>query len=194
MEDRAQLLRRFRRSLGITMHASSGFDVGCDSRSTISPAALGPQTKPWCTSGNHASGDRRPSFGKGWRRSARLGWIHIERRLRRTCPRKTSSMLSLLMQRKNLRPIGKPWATSQDGSVKPRYTASWRGVMQVGLIKVLREPASSISPCRRTKLRTFFEQAGSALCCEPRKVVRDMPVGLLVVRPTHIEVVKEIQE
>ena len=41
---------------------------------------------------------------------------------------------------------------------------------------------SSISPCRRTKLRIFFEQAGSALCCEPRKVVRDMPVGPLVVR------------
>ena len=75
--------------------------------------------------------------------------------------------------------VGKHWATSQDGSVQPRYAATWRGVMQVGLIKVLREPASSISPCRRTKLCTFFEQAGLALCCEPRKVVRDMPVGLL---------------
>jgi len=58
-------------------------------------------------------------------------------------------------------------------------SGDWRVAMQVGLIKVLREPASSTSSCRRTKLRTFFEQAGLALCCEPRKVVRDMPVGLL---------------
>ena len=57
--------------------------------------------------------------------------------------------------------------------------------MQVGLIKVLREPASSISPCRRTKLCTFFEQAGLALCCEPRKVVRDMPVGLLAAQTSQ---------
>ena len=53
------------------------------------------------------------------------------------------------------------------------------GVMQVGLIKALREPASSTSACRDTKLCTFFEQAVLALCCQPRKVVRDMPVGLL---------------
>jgi hypothetical protein len=57
------------------------------------------------------------------------------------------------------------------------HAATWRGVMQVDLIKVLREPASSMSPCRRMKVCTFFEQAGLALCCEPRKVVRDMPVG-----------------
>lgn len=113
MEDKAQLLRRFHPSLGITMHVSSAFDVSCDSRSTISHAALGPRTKPWCTSGNHASGDRRPSLGKGWRRSARLGWIRPGRRLRRTCPRtispraRPSSILSLSIQRKNLRPIGK---------------------------------------------------------------------------------------
>jgi hypothetical protein len=58
------------------------------------------------------------------------------------------------------------------------HAATWRGVMQVNLtlIKVLREPASS-SRCRRMKLCTFFEQARLALCCEPRKVVRDMPVG-----------------
>ena len=79
--------------------------------------------------------------------------------------------------------VARPLATSQDGSVHPRYAATGRGVMQVGLIKVLREPASSISPCRRTKSCTFIEQAGLALCCEPRKVVRDMPVGLLVVSP-----------
>ena len=53
--------------------------------------------------------------------------------------------------------------------------------MQVDLVKVLREPASSISPFCRTKLCTFFEQVGLALCCETRKVVQDMPVGLLVV-------------
>jgi hypothetical protein len=71
-------------------------------------------------------------------------------------------------------------ATSQDGSVQPLYAATRRGAMQVGLIKVLREPVSSISPCHRTKLCTFFGQAGLAFCCEPRKVVRDMPAGLLV--------------
>ena len=59
------------------------------------------------------------------------------------------------------------------------HAATWRGVMQVDLItvKVLREPASSMSRRRRMKLCTFFEQARLALCCEPRKVVRDMPVG-----------------
>src|SRR5687768_12393730 len=41
--------------------------------------------------------------------------------------------------------------------------------MQVDLIKAFREPAYSISPCRRAKLCTFFEQAGLALCCEPRE-------------------------
>jgi hypothetical protein len=79
------------------------------------------------------------------------------------------------------RGIDHPLATSQDGSVQPRWEATWRGVMQVDLIKAVREPAYSISPCRRTKLCTFFEQAGLVLCCEPRKVVRDLPVGLLVV-------------
>jgi len=38
----------------------------------------------------------------------------------------------------------------------------------------LREPASS---SRCMKLCTFFDQARLALCCKPRKVVRDMPVG-----------------
>ena len=32
--------------------------------------------------------------------------------------------------------VGKDWVTSQDGSVQPRYAATWRAVMQVGLIKV----------------------------------------------------------
>jgi hypothetical protein len=54
------------------------------------------------------------------------------------------------------------------------HAATWRGVMQVDLIKVLREPASS---SRCMKLCTFFEQARLALGCKPRKVVRDMPVG-----------------
>ena len=49
-----------------------------------------------------------------------------------------------------------PLATSQDGSVQPPH-----------------------------EVCTFFEQAGLALCCEPRKVVRDVPVGLLVVRATR---------
>jgi hypothetical protein len=40
------------------------------------------------------------------------------------------------------------------------HAATWRGVMQVDLIKVLREPASSMSRCRRMKLCTFFEQGG----------------------------------
>ena len=79
--------------------------------------------------------------------------------------------------------IGRSSATSQDGSVQPRFAATWRGVMQVDLIKVLRGPASSISLFRRTKLCAFFEQAGLALCCEPRKIVGEMLVGLLVVRP-----------
>ena len=55
--------------------------------------------------------------------------------------------------------------------------------MRVGLIKVLREPASSIRPVADEVL-TFFEQANLALRCELRKVVRDMPAGLLVVSPS----------
>ena len=94
MEDRAQPLRRFRPSLVITMHASSVFDVGCASPSTISHAALGLQTKLSCTSGNHANADRPPSFGNGWKPSVRFGWIRPGRQLPRTCPRRTSSMLS----------------------------------------------------------------------------------------------------
>ena len=51
----------------------------------------------------------------------------------------------------DLRPgrIETHFATSQDGSVQPPH-----------------------------EVCTFFEQAGLALCCEPRKVVRDVPVGL----------------
>ena len=70
-----------------------------------------------------------------------------------------------------------PWRLLRMDPFSRVHAATWRGVMQVDLIKVLREPASSMSPCRRMKLCTFFEQAGLALCCEPRKVVRDMPVG-----------------
>jgi hypothetical protein len=65
--------------------------------------------------------------------------------------------------------FGSHFATSQSLDPFSRvHAATWRGVMQVDL---------SMSPCRRMKLCIFFEQAGLALCCEPRKVVRDMPVG-----------------
>jgi hypothetical protein len=43
MEDRAQPLRRFRESLMTTMHVSSVFDAGCDSRRAISHSALVPK-------------------------------------------------------------------------------------------------------------------------------------------------------
>jgi hypothetical protein len=44
---------------------SRAFGAGCDSRRTISHAALAPQTKPWCISGSHASEHRPyPSLGR----------------------------------------------------------------------------------------------------------------------------------
>ena len=78
-------------------------------------AALGRRTKPSCTSRNHASADGHPSFGKGWRPSVQFGWIHPRRRWRRTCPRRTSSMLSLSSQRKNL---GKPFAQRLEAAAR----------------------------------------------------------------------------
>jgi hypothetical protein len=39
--------RRFRQPLMTTIHVSSAFDAACDSRNTISRAALAPRTKPF---------------------------------------------------------------------------------------------------------------------------------------------------
>jgi hypothetical protein len=84
MEDRAQLLRHCRPSLVTTMHASSACDVGCDSPSTISHAALGPRTKPSCTSVSHASAHHHPCSGNAWKRWAEPSSMHPALRLRRS--------------------------------------------------------------------------------------------------------------
>src|SRR6185436_9227271 len=83
--------------------------------------------------------------------------------------------------------ICKPWADFSGGSVQPRYAATWRRVIQVGLIKVLQAPAASISPWRRTKLCPFFEQAGLRHAASLARVVRDTPVGLLVVKAGRLD-------
>jgi hypothetical protein len=57
MADSAQLLRHFRPSLVTTMHASNACDVGCDSPSAISHAALGRRTKASCTRRKKFSND-----------------------------------------------------------------------------------------------------------------------------------------
>src|SRR6185295_7929263 len=55
------------------------------------------------------------------------------------------------------------------------------GVMRVGLITFHGSPRAPTSVCDHMKLQTFFDGAGFALCCGPRRVGRDMPVGLLLV-------------
>ena len=54
-------------------------------------------------------------------------------------------------------------------------------VMRVGLIMFHGSPRAPTSVCDHMKLQTFFDGAGFALCCGPRRVGRDMPVGLLLV-------------
>jgi hypothetical protein len=81
-------------------------------------------------------------------------------------------------------PITKHYATSQDQSVQPRYAATWRGVMQVGLLRSHGRLLRPISACDRMKLQTFFDAAHLLICCEPRWAGRDMPVGLLIVGRT----------
>ena len=54
--------------------------------------------------------------------------------------------------------------------------------MQVGLMRVRRSSPHLTRPCERT-LRILRGAARLALCCEPRRVGRDMPVGLLLVSP-----------
>ena len=80
--------------------------------------------------------------------------------------------------------FGKHCATSQDQSVQPRYAATWRGVMQVGLLRSHGRLLRPISACDRMKLQTFFDAAHLLICCEPRWAGRDMPVGLLIVGRT----------
>ena len=53
--------------------------------------------------------------------------------------------------------------------------------MRVGLIMFHGSPRAPTSVCDHIKLQTFFDGAGFALCCGPRSVGRDMPVGLLLV-------------
>ena len=81
--------------------------------------------------------------------------------------------------------LRKPFATSLDQSVQPRYAATWRGVMQVGLLRSHGRLLRPISACDRMKLQTFFDAAHLLICCEPRWAGRDMPVGLLIVRLTR---------
>ena len=80
--------------------------------------------------------------------------------------------------------IARPLATSQDQSVQPRYAATWRGVMQVGLLRSHGRLLRPISACDRMKLQTFFDAAHLLICCETRWAGRDMPVGLLIVSRT----------
>ena len=92
----------------------------------------------------------------------------------------------LLLENANLtieaaREIRRSFATSQDQSVQPRYAATWRGVMQVGLLRSHGRLLRPISACDRMKLQTFFDAAHLLICCEPRWAGRDMPVGLLIV-------------
>jgi hypothetical protein len=67
----------------------------------------------------------------------------------------------------------------------PRYAASWRGVMQVGLLRSHGRLLRPISACDRMKLQTIFDAARLLICCEPRWAGRDMPVGLLIVGQTN---------
>src|SRR5215470_17112601 len=46
-------------------------------------------------------------------------------------------------------------------------------------------PRPPTSACDHIKLQTFFDGARLALCCGPRRVGRDMRVGLLLVRPIN---------
>ena len=63
---------------------------------------------------------------------------------------------------------------SKDLSAQPRYAATRRGVMQVGLIRLHGSPLPSTSASDRINFQTFFDGAGLALCCEPRRVGLDM--------------------
>jgi hypothetical protein len=63
-----------------------------------------------------------------------------------------------------------------------RYAGDLGGVMRVGLIRFPWSPRPPTSVCDLIKLQTYFEGAGLALCCGPRRVGRDMQVGLLLVR------------
>ena len=58
--------------------------------------------------------------------------------------------------------------------------------MRVGPIRFHGSPRPPTSACDQIKLQTFFDGAGLALCCGPRRVGRDMPVGLLLVGPTNL--------
>jgi len=77
-----------------------------------------------------------------------------------------------------------PVATFQDGSDQPRYRGDPAGCYAGRPSQSLTRACLLDSACRGTKLCAFFEQAALAVCCQPRKVVRDMPVGLLVVGQT----------
>ncbi len=64
-------------------------------------------------------------------------------------------------------------ATSQDQSVQPRYAATWRGVMPVGLLRSHGRLLRPISACDRMKLQTLFDAAHLLICCETRWAGRD---------------------
>ena len=59
--------------------------------------------------------------------------------------------------------------------------------MRVGLITFHGSPRAPTSVYDHIKLQTFFDGAGFALCCGPRRVGRDMPVGLLLVGRTAFD-------
>jgi hypothetical protein len=84
--------------------------------------------------------------------------------------------------RSTAEPIEIHFATRQDLSAQPRYAATLDCVMRVGLIRFHRSPPPPASACDYIKLQTFFDGAGLAVCCEPRRVGRDIRVGLLLVR------------
>jgi hypothetical protein len=92
----------------------------------------------------------------------------------------------IVPSRRGVSDVTKHCATSQDQSVQPRYAATWRRVMQVGLLRSHGRLLRPISACGRMKLQTFFDAARLLICCEPRWAGRDMPVGLLIVMPTSI--------
>ena len=71
-------------------------------------------------------------------------------------------------------------ATDQDRSALAAIRSTERGVMQFGLMRGRRGSPHLASPCDRA-LRILRGTARLALCCEPRRVGRDMPVGPLLV-------------
>ena len=80
-----------------------------------------------------------------------------------------------------VRRISKHNATRQDLWRPTAICGDLGGVMRVGLIRFHGSPRPPTSACDQIKLQTFFDGAGLALCCGPRRVGRDMPVGLLLV-------------